>query len=151
MVSLLPDKGSILGDGSEADKARILSWMNIFNNELTTKGLRVMGRMLIGKLPKNKKEYEAASKFLDTLISVLNEYLTHHTYLVGETVTLADLYGAPLLVRGVKLFWGPTERAKYFAVVRWFETIVQHPLFGGFFDGIEYAKEPLVPDFTTEN
>lgn len=138
-----------MGDGSEADKARILSWMNFFNNEITTKGLRVMGQMLAGNLPKNKHEFEQASNFLDAEALVLNEYLTHHAYLVGEAVSLADLYSAPLFVRALKFFWGPNERAKYPSVVRWFSTIISHPLFGGFFDKLEYAKEPLAPDFSS--
>lgn len=120
-------------------------WMNTWNNEFSTKGVGSLFRMLIGKIPATKAAIEHASATLESKASFINDYLTHHTYLVGETVTLADLYGVTFLLRAITLLWGPNERAKYPAMMRWFNTIKEHPMFGGYFDTLEYAKEPAVP------
>lgn len=96
--------------------------------------------MLVGRQPYNRTIYELAGANIDRQLSVLNSHLTKNTYLVGERVTLADLYGIPMLLRGLQHLWGPEFRSRYPAVIRWYNTVSRSPIFGGFFESVEFTK-----------
>jgi elongation factor 1-gamma len=57
-------------------------------------------KILKGTEPYNKKNLEAAEQDSILALSILEKRLLTHTYLVGERLTLADLYVASQLVRG---------------------------------------------------
>lgn len=103
--------------------------------------------MTLGKIPANKAVWDAAAGTVDRASTIINDHLTRHTYLVGETPTLADYYAVPMLLRAVTAVWGEKERAKYPAIMRWFNTVKYDSIFDGFFDKVEFAKEGAVPKF----
>ena len=67
-----------------------------------------------------------ASAKVDLLNSlrVLDDFLLHRTFLVGETVTLADVFLACDLLLPFKLVLAKSSRRNLVNVTRWFLTVV---------------------------
>ena len=86
-------------------------------------------RPLIGHEPFNKKNVEDGMKAALKAVHVLEEHLLVNTYLVGERLTLADLFTAGILYRGFQYFFDKKWREENPNVVRWYETIVNQPMY----------------------
>ena len=74
--------------------------MSFFNTEV----LSTLGgwfRPLLGRDPYNKKNVEESQKAALKAVSVAEEHLLHNTYLVGERITLADLFAAGIISREI--------------------------------------------------
>jgi hypothetical protein len=76
-----------------------------------------------GKAPYNKKLVDEAQKAVLAAVSTLEDYLLANTYLVGERITLADIFVASLLYRGFQYFFDKTWRSEHPNTTRWYETI----------------------------
>jgi elongation factor 1-gamma len=83
----------------------------------------------MGKDPYNKKNVDDAAKAALKNTDVLEKHLTSNTYLVGERVTLADIYTAALLTRAFATVLDKKFRSENPAVSRWYQTIVNQPAF----------------------
>lgn len=86
-------------------------------------------RPLIGKDSYNKKNVDEATQKTHKSIKVLENHLQANTYLVGERVTLADLYVAGIAARGYGLVFDKEFRSQYPATTRWYETIANQEIF----------------------
>lgn len=134
----------LLGDNSPATRAEILQWMNLLNNELMI-AIGTQFTMVVGRQTPHLERFNAAGANVDRFMGILNLRLSSHEYLVGKSETLADLYGATMLLRGLQCLWGPDARAKWPAVMKWFGVVRKSPVFEGFFDTLEFAKESQRP------
>ncbi|XP_063724331.1 elongation factor 1-gamma-like [Symsagittifera roscoffensis] len=110
------------------DAAQVQQWINFADNEILPSACTwVFPTMGITQF--NKAETEAAKEHLKKCLDVLNVYLTSRTFLVGERMTLADI----VLSCNMRMLFtdvmDPEFRAPYPNVIRWFETIVNHPEF----------------------
>ncbi|KAL2855474.1 hypothetical protein BJY01DRAFT_204204 [Aspergillus pseudoustus] len=121
------EKTTLLGK-TKQDYASILRWLSFANAELLP-SFGAWYRPLKGLDPYNKKNVEDASKAALKKLSVLNTHLTANTYLVGERITLADIFTAALLTRALATVVDKKVRSDYPAVDRWFQTIVAQPAF----------------------
>jgi elongation factor 1-gamma len=122
--------------------ASILKWMSYFNHEV----LPPLGgwfRPLIGRDPYNKKNVEDSSKAALKAVSVLEEHLLHNTYLAGERVTLADLFGAGIISRGFQYFFDKKWREENPNVTRWYETVYNQPIYSAVVDKLSYIDEAI--------
>lgn len=99
---------------------------------------------LKGVLPYNKKSVEEASKAVQKAVDVTEEHLTHNTYLVGERITLADIFGAALLFRGFQFFFDKEWRNAHPATTRWYETITSQPIYTAVWDKIDFLEKPAL-------
>ncbi|KAL2007279.1 hypothetical protein VTN00DRAFT_8717 [Thermoascus crustaceus] len=135
------EKTTLLGK-TKQDYASILRWMSYANSELLP---RFGGwyRPLIGKDPYNKKVVEDASKAALKNISVLEAHLTANTYLVGERLTLADIFTAGLLTRAFALLLDKEWRSKNPATTRWYTTVVNQPIFKAVVENPVFAEETV--------
>ncbi|KAJ9157115.1 EEF1-gamma domain-containing protein [Coniochaeta hoffmannii] len=121
------EKTTLLGK-TKQDYASILRWMSFFNTEV----LPAMGawyRPLLGKDAYNKKAVEDASAKALKAISVAEEHLGNNTYLVGERITLADLFSVGIIARGFEFFFDTKWRQQYPNVARWYETVYNQPIY----------------------
>ena len=66
----------------------------------------------------------SAKEDLEKSLRVLDDYLLFRTFLVGESVTLADVFVACDLLLPFKLVLTSSVRRKFFNVTRWFVTVV---------------------------
>lgn len=102
--------------------------MSLFNTEVLPK-LGAWYRPLLGWDPYNKKGVEDAAKGAAKVISVIEEHLLHSTYLVGERITLADLFAASIISRGFQFFFDKKWRSEHPNVARWYETVYNQPIY----------------------
>ncbi|KAI1331938.1 eEF1-gamma domain-containing protein [Xylariaceae sp. FL0255] len=121
------EKTTLLGK-TKQDYASILRWMSFSNTEVLT-SLGGWYRPLLGMIPYNKKSIDDSIKATEKVISVIEEHLTTNTYLVGERITLADLFAAGAISRGFQFFFDKAWRAKNPSVARWYETVYNQPIY----------------------
>ncbi|CAK3980104.1 eEF1-gamma domain-containing [Lecanosticta acicola] len=121
------EKTTLLGK-TKQDYASILRWMSFANTELLP-GLGGWFLPLIGREPYNKKNVDAGQKRTTDNIRVLDDHFLVNTYLVGERLTLADLFTAAILRRGYDYFFDKEWRSQNVNVHRWYETVANQDIF----------------------
>ena len=67
---------------------------------------------------------ESAKIDLEKSLSVLDDFLLYRTFLVGESVTLADVFVACDLLLPFKLVLSVSVRRKFPNLTRWFVTVI---------------------------
>lgn len=136
------EKTTLLGK-TKQDYASILKWMSYFNHEV----LGPLGgwfRPLLGRDPYNKKNVDDSSKAALKAVGVVEKHLLNNTYLVGERITLADLFAAGILSRGFQFFFDKKWRAENPNVTRWYETVYNQPIYSAVVDKLEFIDEPTL-------
>lgn len=121
--------------------ASILRWMSFFNSEVLPT-LGAWYRPLLGKDTYNKKAVEDASAKALKAISVAEEHLGNNTYLVGERITLADLFSVGIIARGFEFFFDKNWRQQYPNVTRWYETVYNQPIYSAVAPKFELLATP---------
>lgn len=82
--------------------ASILKWMSLSNSDL----ISTMSKWYLpylGREPYNKKLIDAAIQGTKVILSVFERHLLHHTFLVTEHLTLADIVAACIIGRGYQV------------------------------------------------
>ena len=100
-----------------------------FSNQEVLSPLSHWFRPLIGRDPYIKKNVDDAQKATLKAVGVLEQYLLVNTFLVGERITLADIYAAGMLYRGFQNVFDKAWRSEYPNVTRWFETVHHQPIY----------------------
>ncbi|KAK3359774.1 hypothetical protein B0T25DRAFT_564756 [Lasiosphaeria hispida] len=121
------EKTTLLGK-TKQDYASILKWMSFFNSEVLPK-MGAWYRPLLGKDPYNKKTVEESQKASLKAVSVVEAHLADNTYLVGERITLADLFAVGIIARGFEFFFDKEWRQANPNVARWYETVYNQPIY----------------------
>jgi hypothetical protein len=120
------EKTTLLGK-TKQDYASILRWMSYANTEVLP---QIAGwfRPLIGRDPYNKKSVDDHCKAALKAIHTLEQHLLVHTFLVGERITLADLFTASLMARGFEYVLDKAWREANPNTTRWYETVTAQPM-----------------------
>ncbi|PGH04555.1 hypothetical protein AJ80_08499 [Polytolypa hystricis UAMH7299] len=100
-------------------------------------------RPLTGRDPYNKKAVEDASKAALARYDVLEKHLTNNTFLVGERITLADIFAGSLCSRGFQFVLGKAWRQSNPALTRWYETVVNQPVYKAVVESPIFVEEAL--------
>ncbi|KAF1914762.1 hypothetical protein BDU57DRAFT_558302 [Ampelomyces quisqualis] len=135
------EKTSLLGK-TKQDYATILRWMSFANTEVLSP-LGGWFRPILGRDPYNKKNVEDSQKAALKAVHVLEEHFLTHTYLVGERLTLADLFAASILARGFQYFFDKQWRDANPNVTRWYETIANQSSYSAVAGKLEFITEAL--------
>jgi len=85
-------------------------------------------RPLAGLCPFNKKSVDDHAKTALKAVNVLEQHLLVHTFLVGERITLADLFVTSLVARGFQYVFDKKWREENPNTTRWYETITSQPI-----------------------
>lgn len=141
LVASQNEKTTLLGK-TKQDYASILRWMSFTNQHAFEKSAEWF-LPLIGREPYNKKAVEDASKIALKSINVLEKHLTHSTFLVGERLTLADIFCAALMSRPFQFVLGREWRQANPAISRWYETVINQPVYKAVVPDPILAEEPL--------
>ncbi|EXJ80490.1 elongation factor 1-gamma [Capronia coronata CBS 617.96] len=120
------EKTTLLGK-TKQDYASIVRWMSFSNSEIIP-NLGGWFRPLIGRDPYNKKAVDDSKKAALEAIHVLEQHLLVHTFLVGERITLADLYAVSQIARGFATVLDKAWRSENPNTTRWFETVTAQPI-----------------------
>uniref|UniRef100_W5NB74 Eukaryotic translation elongation factor 1 gamma n=1 Tax=Lepisosteus oculatus TaxID=7918 RepID=W5NB74_LEPOC len=110
------------------DSALVQQWVNFANSEIVP-SVATWVYPTLGAADYNKQATERAREHLQGVLSVLEEHLKTHTFLVGERVTLADISVVCALLLAYTQVLDPPQREGYGSVTRWFCTCVQQPQF----------------------
>ncbi|KAJ5986708.1 hypothetical protein N7451_011073 [Penicillium sp. IBT 35674x] len=133
------EKTTLLGK-TKQDYASIVRWMSFANGEALPR-LAAWYRPLMGFEGYNKKVVDEASKAAFNTLAVLENHLTENTYLVGERITLADLFTAALLTRAFATVLDKKYREENVAFTRWYNTIINQAAFKAVFPEPKFAEE----------
>lgn len=98
---------------------------------------------VLGYLPNNPVVASQAKLDLASALKVLEDHLLYRTYLVGETITLADITIASTLVYPFKFVADPSYRQAFPNVIRWFTTLVNQPAFENVVGTVVLAEKEL--------
>ena len=116
--------------------------MSFTNHELLP-GIGGWFRPLTGKDPYNKKSVEDSQKRANAAAKVMEDHLMINTYLVGERVTLADIFGASMAHRAFGAVWDKKWRQEHPSFTRWFDTIAEQPILKNVLPDIPRCDEAL--------
>jgi elongation factor 1-gamma len=83
-------------------------------------------------------------------VQILEEHLRARTYLVGERVTLADLFATSVMERAFQYVLDRKWREGHPDVVRWFETVRNAPCYAAVAGELVLAEE-AVHDHLVDN
>jgi elongation factor 1-gamma len=117
-------------------------WMSFANHEILP-ALSGFFRPLIGRDPYNKKSVDDHLKASYKAIDVFEKHLHLNTFLVGERLTLADLFAVSTLSRGFEFLFDKKWRGENPNVTRWYETIYNQPIFFEVAGELKYIDEAL--------
>jgi elongation factor 1-gamma len=88
---------------------------------------------------------EAAKKNVARALEAMNTVLTHQTFLVGESITAADIACAMALFNGYRMVLDNKFRKPFGAVNRWYTTCVRQPKWAAILGGrAALVKEMMV-------
>lgn len=93
--------------------------------------------------PYNKKNVEDSKAKALKAVSVLDEHLLVHTFLVGERITLADLFAASMLSRGFQYVFDKQWREEHPNVTRWYETVYNQPIYSAVVGKLEFIETAI--------
>lgn len=100
-------------------------------------------RPLVGRDSYNKKNVEDSMNQTLKTVGVLEEHLQTNTYLVGERVTLADLFVTSMIRRAFTMFFDKKWRSENPNTTRWYETVYNQPIFSDVAPKIELVDEAM--------
>ncbi|CUS11206.1 unnamed protein product [Tuber aestivum] len=135
------EKTTLLGK-TKQDYASILRWMSFANSEVLS-NLGGWFRPLIGRDPYNKKNVDAAQAATLKVVGVLEKHLLTRTFLVGERLTLADLFATSIIARGFQYVFGKEFRREYPCITRWYELVHNQPIYTAVAGKLEFIDEAV--------
>ncbi|KAH8888755.1 eEF1-gamma domain-containing protein [Thozetella sp. PMI_491] len=136
------EKTTLLGK-TKQDYASILKWLSFFNQEVLPK-IGAWSRPLRGLDPYNKKAVDDAAAAAQKAVSVVETHLLSNTFLVGERITLADLFAVSIIARGFEFFYDKQWRAANPNVSRWYETVYNQPIYSAVAPKFELLDTPAL-------
>ena len=99
---------------------------------------------IFGLEPEKGERTKHAKKDIRKAFAILNEHLKTRTFLVGERISLADIFMSTSLTPLYKLVLDRSFRGEFVDVNRWFLTCVNQPIFLEVQGPVELAKKMAV-------
>lgn len=108
--------------------AHIEQWIDFSSNEIDAP-LNSWVLPLVGLMPYDKKKEQAAITAIKDSLCILNDYLENCTYLVGNSISLADIITTCNLYNGFTKVFDKEFRNNIKNVERYFTTLINQPEF----------------------
>lgn len=134
------EKTTLLGKNKE-DYAHILKWMSFFNSEIITP-LVEQYLPLVGIRPYNQESVDTFAKMAQAAVSVVEEHLDGKDFLVGDGLTLADIFCAGIITLGFQFFYGRAWREANPNITHWYKNIISQPIYSAVTEKVEFLEEP---------
>jgi elongation factor 1-gamma len=115
-----------LRGANDFEKAEVLQWLSFADTEIGPPASAWVFPIL-GIMQFNKNSNERAKQDISSVLATLQARLVNNTFLVGERITLADIVVFTALLQLFQHVADPNYRKPYFAVNRWFNTILNQP------------------------
>jgi elongation factor 1-gamma len=101
---------------------------------------------LLGHGEITSEALQKATADVKKTLTVLNTHLTHHQFLVGERISLADIVVASSVGVLYLHVFDPPARKQYSSVTRWFITMINQPEFRSVIGEVKLCeKAPTIP------
>ncbi|XP_066538850.1 valine--tRNA ligase [Hoplias malabaricus] len=123
----LASAGRKTGRGAQQE-SEVWQWLSFAENELTPVACAVVFPLL-GVMGVDKKLQQSSRAELLRVLKVLDQVLEPRTFLVGESLSLADMAVAMAALLPFKYALEPSDRKTLVNVSRWFDTCVNQPQF----------------------
>jgi len=107
-------------------QAQVLQWLNFADSDILPAACTWVFPTL-GIMQFNKQNTERAKEDISKAMTALNDHLLHHTFLVGERLTVADISVACTMISLYQNVLDPGFRKPFGNVNRWFSTVVNQP------------------------
>lgn len=127
---------------SVKEQCLIQQWISLFNHDF----VELSGEWLLpvmGKMPYSKARVEYSIQVLNKLLGMLESRLAKAEYLVGDSISLADIYAtlclSPLLQTVLDQKWADQHPT----IMSWFYQVAKHPLIIRDFTKFKIAAKPL--------
>ncbi|KAG7825794.1 hypothetical protein KL909_001026 [Ogataea angusta] len=141
LVSLKDENHPLLGKTFQ-DRAQVLKWISFASSEFMVEATTAF-KPFVGKAPYNKKAVDEALEKMEKCVSALEARLEHYTYLVGERLTIADVFVASMFYRPFTVLYGDEWRSKHPYLTRWWKTIAATDFLNWFFKDVKLIEKPL--------
>ncbi|KAL8780323.1 MAG: hypothetical protein Q9213_006521 [Squamulea squamosa] len=119
----------------------ILKWMSFFNMEIIIPMVEQY-LQLVGIRPYNKDTVDTYDKMTQAAVDVVEEHLNGKNFLVGEDLTLADIFCAGIIAFGFQFFYGRSWRQANPNVTRWYQSIANQSIYSAVTQKVEFLEEP---------
>ncbi|KAM4601058.1 valine--tRNA ligase [Polymixia lowei] len=123
----LASQGKRAGQDNK-QQSQIWQWLSFADNELTPVSCAVVFP-LMGVMGLDKKLHQSSRAELLRVLKVLDKAIEPRTFLVGESITLADMAVATAVLLPFKYALEPSDRKVLTNVTRWFLTCINQPQF----------------------
>jgi len=141
-VASLAPNSTLLG-ASPKEAALVDQWVSFANYEFGMYS-QLINQLVVGFLtPYNKPIHTAFMERQHRAWRTLNQHLATTTFLVSERITLADITVAAFLKQAFKLSFDEPLRKELTHVVRFYETVANHPKIKDVFGQTEYVAKAL--------
>ncbi|ODQ80274.1 hypothetical protein BABINDRAFT_35300 [Babjeviella inositovora NRRL Y-12698] len=137
----LVDNHGLLGKNNR-EYAQVLKYLSFSNQEVAGAALKAI-MPTIGKVPYNKKSVDEGLATLEQLATIFETRLYDYTYLVGERLSLADLFAAGAWGFALSTVLGKDFQKKHPYLVRWFKTVTATPILKAQFAEFKLIEKPL--------
>ncbi|KAL9932542.1 hypothetical protein V8E36_008659 [Tilletia maclaganii] len=127
-VAGLSDNTKLLGTDAKS-AAQVDQWLEFADDEIWNHTTTLFA-LFTGRRPYFKPAEQSAFAALERSLAYLNNALLSKTFLVGHRITVGDIAVAANLTWTFSSFLGPELRSKYPNVIRFFNTVINHPSFG---------------------
>jgi elongation factor 1-gamma len=127
LVASHNENSTLLGD-TRQDYASIVRWMSFANSEILA-SLGGWFNPLIGRRPFIQEEVEENKNATLQKLQIIENHLGERKYLVGERLSLADLFVVGIVAGAFKFFLDKTWREEHPAVTGWFGDVHSQPMF----------------------
>ncbi|XP_061919856.1 valine--tRNA ligase isoform X1 [Entelurus aequoreus] len=104
-------------------QSQVWQWLSFADNELIPVSCAVVFP-LMGVIAMDKKHQQSSHTELLRVLKVLDKMLEPRTYLVGESITLADMAVSAALLLPFKYVLEPADRKVLTNLTRWFTTCI---------------------------
>ncbi|KAF9697018.1 hypothetical protein EKO04_005134 [Ascochyta lentis] len=143
------DKSTSLLGADDREYATIIQYMSFFNSEIV---LPLVERYLplAGIRPYDATAVATFEKMSEAAVAVIEADLEGKTFLVGESVTLADYFCAGVISLGFEFFYGKEWRKSHPNVVRWYAGVVELESYKAVIEKMEWIEEPKFAGKATE-
>jgi len=119
------NKAGLLGKTPE-EEALVHQW-TLWGNMEFMAGYAAWQRPLRGLTSYNKGASQDAEAKAHKCAQLLNDHLQTRTFIVGDRITIADIFNAAVFGQGAELVFDKEFRSKYPNVVRHFHTVANQP------------------------
>lgn len=141
VINLADPKSPLLGKNAK-EYAQILKWLSFANSELLPQVSEAFTR-LNGTKPYNKKIVDEAIEAANKYAAIFESRLADFTYLVGERLSLADLFCATYFARGYDNLFAKDWIKQHPNITRWFKTVIAHPVLKSRLGDYKFREKPL--------